>query len=159
LPQAPEGSRINARPAPGTKSAAAFTIALNNPDLGPTEIAKIVDCDKSLVTHTLQQYGFNKEVTENFKKYRADILASKQEEIIKSLSTDVINNASLMQRSASFGILYDKERLERNQSTANVAYADMTRHVSELDREIAQLERELGMEGETSDNFTTDDKT
>jgi hypothetical protein len=64
-----------------------------------------------------------------------------------------------MQRSASFGILYDKERLERNQSTANVAYADMTRHVSELDREIAQLERELGMEGETSDNFTTDDKT
>jgi len=57
--------------------------------------------------------------TKIYRDHRSDILSEMQRKLLASVDTTTINNASLMQRMASFGILYDKERLERGLSTGN----------------------------------------
>ena len=109
------------RPTPGTKSAAIFSLATTNPDISRADIAKIVNADKALVTQVLHRYGLDSEIIQNYKQYRADIIAGKQEELLSSLSTDDIKKASPYQKVGMFGILYDKERLERDLSTSNLA--------------------------------------
>ena len=49
-------------------------------------------------------------------------------------------------RLTGFGILYDKERLERGQSTENISYADMEADRAAIKAEMAQLRKELGEE-------------
>ena len=71
-----------------------------------------------------------------------------QERILHSVDLDAINSASLMQRAATFGILYDKERLERGQSTANVAYdsASIRDRYQELKAMLAEAVDNQGIE-------------
>jgi hypothetical protein len=94
---------------------------------------------------------------EPFKRHRAEILAGKQAEILKSLTNEELKKASVYQRVGMFGILYDKERLERGQSTQNVAYAEMEREMSEIDREIEVLEAELGKTVDNSSCIPVDE--
>jgi len=108
------------------------------------EIATIFGVTKSAVSERLTGYIAENIDVQGFKTHRAEILAGKQAEIIKSLTDDDIKKSSPYQRVGMFGILYDKERLERGQSTANVAYADYSRDLKEMDREIVELEAELG---------------
>ncbi len=109
-----------ARPSPGTKAAAIVTLSTNT-NTTPSEIAKTLDCSISLITHTLKRYGLNQQVIESFKQQRAEILAGKQAELMSSLSSEDIQKASPYQKVGMFGILYDKERLERDLSTSNLA--------------------------------------
>jgi len=55
---------------------------------------------------------------------------------------------SALQKITGAAVLYDKERLERGQSTANIAYNDQTKKLSELDKEIKELESEIGIQDE-----------
>ena len=57
--------------------------------------------------------------TEIFKFYRADILAEKQRRLLMQSNKVGANEQSKI--AIAFGVYYDKERLERNQSTANMA--------------------------------------
>ena len=57
------------------------------------------------------------EATEVYKNNRADIIAHMQLGILQSVNKAKIKKASLRDSIVSFGILYDKERLERGQST------------------------------------------
>jgi len=72
--------------------------------------------------HKQLQHLLPTELTDTYKKQRADIFANLQLEMVQSVDSDAIKAASLLQRITAVGILYDKERLERNLSTANVAY-------------------------------------
>ena len=108
-------------PRKGTKSEAILTLATTTPASAPV-IAGQLNTSIQHVQQVCQRYGINLQATESFRKQRADILSGMQERILHSVDLEAINNASLMQRAATFGILYDKERLERGQSTANVAY-------------------------------------
>ena len=108
------------------------------------EIAQIFGVTQTTVHERLQGYIPEDSNLSAFKLNRADIMAAKQEQILKSLSQDDIQKASAYQRVGMYGILYDKERLERGQSTANVAYADLSREMRDIDNEIRQLEEELG---------------
>jgi hypothetical protein len=56
-----------------------------------------------------------------FKGHRADILAAKQAEVLAALDSDKIEKASARDIAIVFGTLYDKERLERGQSTQNAS--------------------------------------
>lgn len=56
----------------------------------------------------------------SYKGYRADILADMQRRIIKSITDADIKHATLGARLKALCQLYDKERLERDLSTANV---------------------------------------
>lgn len=108
------------------------------------EIGKLFGVGATTVLHQVQTYindGINLDF---FKQHRADIFASKQAQILKSLSQKKIEKATAYQLTGMMGILYDKERLERGQSTQNIAYADMSREMKDMDKEIKALEADLG---------------
>jgi hypothetical protein len=76
---------------------------------------------KQAVHQRLQPY---KDAIENlpaFKENRADIFAIHQQRLLNSLTDDDIKKMPPGSRMTSFGILYDKERLERGESTSNVS--------------------------------------
>ena len=58
---------------------------------------------------------------EQFKEQRADVLAFYQQKLLNSLTDSDIKRMPPGSRLTGFGILYDKERLERGQSTDNIA--------------------------------------
>ena len=138
----PNGTR-QVRPSPGTKSAAVFTLATTNPDISRSNIAKIVNVDKALVTQVLKRYGLNLQVINSFKTNRAEILAGKQAALMSSLSTKDIQKASPYQKVGMFGILYDKERLERDLSTTNLA---------SIHADIAALRKQDAVDKSESEN-------
>ncbi len=83
---------------------------------------------------------------ETFKQNRADLLAAKQKIILESMTQEQIDKIPPGSRPTAFGILYDKERLERGQSTENVIVVDPAR-ATEL-RDIArQVARKRVLEG------------
>jgi len=106
-------------PRRGSKAPTIIDIATKHPDLGPTEIAKMADCSHVNVITTLQRYGINQNAVEGYKNHRAEILAGMQEKILNTITEQDIKGVPLNLRVLSYGILYDKERLERGQSTDN----------------------------------------
>lgn len=58
---------------------------------------------------------------EPFKKNRADVLASIQEQALSHITPEKLEACSAPQLITVAGIAYDKERLERGQSTQNIA--------------------------------------
>lgn len=56
-----------------------------------------------------------------FKANRGDVLADIQKRVLAALDDDKLKSASARDLATLFGILYDKERLERGQSTQNTS--------------------------------------
>ena len=88
-----------------------------------TTIAKAADCNHALVSRVLSRYNIEQDQVDGYKRNRADVLAGIQHRLIKSLTEEDIKKAPLGSRVLAAAQLYDKERLERNQSTANIATA------------------------------------
>lgn len=86
--------------------------------LSHSQIGKIIGCSAPNVTQRLQRAGIT--TLGNYKSNRADVIALVGKQILSSISDEDIKKASLNQKVVSYGILYDKERLERGQSTENV---------------------------------------
>jgi len=57
-----------------------------------------------------------------FKAKRADLFADLQLKAMGQITADKLSKASIQQLSTFIGTMYDKERLENNQSTENVAH-------------------------------------
>ena len=91
-----------------------------NPNLTYQQIGDMVGCSKVNVIQRLRPYKDEIESLPTFKKSRGDIFALVQSKLLNSVTEDDIKGASLLQKMSAFGILYDKERLETNQSTENV---------------------------------------
>jgi hypothetical protein len=104
---------------PTIKQQKIITMKQQHPDLSMRDIAAVCNTDAANVCRVLHAYGINKQMVDEYKQHRADVFAGMQYRILSSITTDDIQTASLMQRSAALGILYDKERLERNMSTSN----------------------------------------
>lgn len=85
------------------------------------EIATYFGCAKTSVHAALKKYGLITERVKVFRKHRANILSELQETILNSIGLEDIETATLPARVLAFCKLYDKERLERDLSTANVA--------------------------------------
>jgi hypothetical protein len=90
-----------------------------NPSLTHKQIAKANNVSQQAVSQMFARYGIDHNYLESFKTHRADILAGLQETVVGTLSLDDIKGASFRDRTVALGILYDKERLERGQSTSN----------------------------------------
>jgi predicted DNA-binding protein (UPF0251 family) len=119
-------------------------------DLTYEQAGKILGVSKQARQQRCDRHGIVRQALKKYKEQRADILASKGRVILNSLTTDEIKKIPPGSRVTAFGILYDKERLERGESTANVAYADLTKDIHERERKIEELRARLGM----SDNTT-----
>lgn len=71
-----------------------------------------------------QRFNLTLEDPEEVKSYRdnrADILSDFQLKLLKSIKEEDLQKAPIQSKIWCYGVLYDKERLERNLSTANVA--------------------------------------
>lgn len=107
-----EGGKINIRQA----------IDLRIKGLSYQEIADYFGVRKQSVHEALQPYGIEMDGSlEVFKEKRADLLAGKQMDCLQALTVEDIQRASPRDKVIIFGTLYDKERLERGQSTVNLA--------------------------------------
>ena len=86
------------------------------------DIGKLFGVTKQAVHHKLKPYVDTDDINvEIWKKRKADILAGKQAAVLSLLTQDDIKKASPKDKVVMFGILNDKERLERGQSTSNVS--------------------------------------
>ena len=97
-----------------------------NPNLTNRDIGQLTNSDHSHVSRVLNRFGLKEEDTQNYKKGRANVFAGLQGKILQTITLDDIKKSSVLQRVTSAGILYDKERLELDKSTANVSiHADI----------------------------------
>lgn len=115
-----------------------------NKGLSDTEISRLVGCSQQNISQRLQEYRLEIDGLKAFKENRADTFAVLESKLLNSLCESDIKSMSAGSRITGAAILYDKERLERGQSTQNIAYTDMSRRLSELDNEINRLSEELG---------------
>ena len=125
------------------------------------EIGKIAGVTKQSIHSRIKAYDKHIESLEHFKKHRGDILSVTQSRIINSITDEDIQKSSAYQRVGMFGILYDKERLERDKSTHNLAI-DYQRNINDIDKEIEALEAEIGLQdGQAVTDYmdTVDDYT
>jgi hypothetical protein len=72
---------------------------------------------------------------DTFRSNRADIIAELQKMLLSSIDLKAIQKASLQQKVLAFAVLYDKERLELDKSTANIDV---------LHNQIAQIKHDEG---------------
>ncbi|MDO9528026.1 MAG: hypothetical protein Q7J27_02580 [Syntrophales bacterium] len=99
-------------------------IELYKKKLSHAQIGKVTGCSASNVTMRLKRAGIT--TLRDYKKNRADVFAIIQGKIINSVSPLDIKKASLLQKATAIGIMYDKERLERGESTENISiHADI----------------------------------
>jgi hypothetical protein len=88
------------------------------------DIAKSADCSTTTVQKVRKQFAMvlnELNDVEDYRKMRGSILDASQMALLKSaLTREKLDKASLRDLMVSFGILYDKGRLERGQSTQNV---------------------------------------
>ncbi len=108
------------------------------------EIGNILGCTRQNIELRLRPFKAEIEALPSFKEQKADVLAVFQQKILNSLTPRDIKSMPVGSRLTGFGILYDKERLERGQSTENISYADMSAEVEGYKAELAALEAELG---------------
>ena len=95
-------------------------LELRRKDLTLKQISVILGCSEANVHKRLKGFAPVQVKIDRYKRHRADLLTLTQATLHDSITPAVINEASLLQRTTALGILYDKERLERGQSTANV---------------------------------------
>ena len=107
------------------------------------EIAERLGINPSTVTIRLRPYHQTLENTDNFKNYRATILAYWQQRILQSITPRDLEKANLRDKVISASILYDKERLESGKSTSNIAYIDMIKAKQQHEDRLNDLEREI----------------
>lgn len=119
-------------------------IEYRNKGLSYEEIARILGCTKQNVWERLQPFRQSIDNIKGINDNRANVLSVVSDSILNSLTADDIKKSSGYQKVGMYALLYDKYRLETNQSTANIAYTDMSRRLSELDSEINRLSEELG---------------
>ena len=126
-------------------------IALRNKGLSLAEIAGVLNCSKQNIHERLQGYAEDIDALQDFKDNKADTLAVYQRRMLNSLTPGDIKSASPYQRVGMFALLYDKERLERGQTTENIGYMDYNHALDQVMRERERLQDELGIEGDTID--------
>jgi predicted DNA-binding protein YlxM (UPF0122 family) len=97
----------------------ALSLRLEN-NLSYQQIADIQGVSKQAIHAALKEL-LPTEETNVYKNQRADILANLQTKIIKSIDDADIKKAPFGSRILAMAQLIDKERLERGQSTENIA--------------------------------------
>lgn len=102
---------------PTKKQENILTTKQSHPDLNTVEIATLCNTDHSHVVKTLQRYGIDYGVVPDYEKHRAQIFSGMQHRLLSSITDEDIQKTPAIQRLTGAAILYDKERLERGQST------------------------------------------
>ena len=87
--------------------------------LSMSDIAKLLNCSKPNIVQRLRNIDTAITQAELYRKHRADLLSVKQLRALSNITDAALKKQSAAQNAMVFGVLYDKERLERGQSTSN----------------------------------------
>ena len=135
------------KPHRGSKAEAIITLSTTTPAT-PPQIAAAVKCSRQAVYDALARYHIQPHSLDTFKKHRADIFAGVQEDAMSRLAASdytIATARDAKDESILIRNLFDCERLERGQSTANIAYQDVSARAKARDSEIEALKQELGI--------------
>ena len=110
------------------------------------DIGKYFGVSKQLIHYHLKDLIPDSSNVKAYRKYRGDILDAKQEIVLKSLTEDKIKEMSGLQTATTFGILYDKSRLEHDKSTRNASFLDMTQEYNASSKRRRELLDQLGLD-------------
>lgn len=113
-----------------------------NHNLSVRQIAKLQGVSKSAIANRIKDLLPTQE-TEIYKKNKADILAHTQLKLITNMDDKRLKKASVNNLAYAFQNLYSCERLERGQSTSNIAIATLPGKLAELAAARKKLEEEL----------------
>lgn len=126
-----------------------------NPQLTMEEIGKINGVSHVAIVNLFKRHGIERKRIEEYKSNRADFMAGLQEKVLASITASDLEKASLRDKVISAGVLFDKERLERGQSTVNLAsiysQALESRTPGPLDV-VLEPDRETGMDDNDADS-------
>lgn len=136
----------------GSKTLAIVKAKQQNPNLSTVAIGKLVDCTHSNVIRVLKRYNIERNIVEQWKENRGDILAGIQEKVAMSITPADIEKAGLRDRAVVLGILHDHERLERGQSTQNVT------HLHAVVRQIQREEQVIDVSDDTNTMLTPENE-
>ena len=106
---------------------------LRKKNLTVQQIADLLGCSKANVVQRLAPYRDELEQLNSFKNNRADIFTIHQARLLNSVTVEDIKAMPVASRITAAAILYDKERLERNQTTENVGIEAMVTHRQTLE--------------------------
>lgn len=116
------------------------------------QFAALVGCSDAAIYQRLRENGISIKSIQGFKARKADLMAWKQGQIVDAMSPDKIEAASLRDQATALNILNNIERLERGQSTANLAMADISAELGDLEAEERRLRSALlGSPADASD--------
>ena len=118
-------------------------IEYRNKGLTYKEIGKLTGCSRQNIQQRLEIVEYSKEDLENFKKHRGDVFAFMQSKLINSIDLEEIKEMNPYQRIISTGILFDKERLQRGESTENIDVVAANLNIAELQRQAEELRKSL----------------
>jgi len=93
------------------------------------EIGKIHGLTKQTVHQRLQDAGLADYSIQHYVSNRADILAWLQHRLLFSLTDEDLKKMAPDRRIWSMAVLFDKERLERGQSTENLNISSIAMHI------------------------------
>ena len=118
---------------------------IQNKNLSISDTARLLNSSKSNISTRLSKAGYKPAYLQLYKDHRADILSSYQQLILNSITPEDLKKAGLSQKMMAYGVLYDKERLERGQSTENIAYADMAKAQAQVQEKLHAFESKYGI--------------
>ena len=113
-------------------------------DLSDQDIADLVGCSRPNVTQRLEPYKHLIDGLDNSRKNKSDSLEIMQEMLLGSITPEKIKGATLQQTATSYGILFDKQRLQDGKSTDNISmgnYDALTKELQELNAQIIEAEK------------------
>jgi len=102
------------------KTRAIIALAKRKPELSQRELAKELKVSRNTVSKALDKVSDYQGEIELFRKQRGDILDDKQRLILDAINSKKVGEAKLRDLAVAAGILFDKNRLERNLSTSNI---------------------------------------
>jgi hypothetical protein len=86
------------------------------------QIAKVCGCSRQAVGYLAKHHGLGD--VEHFREHRGALLAAKQAQLLEhGLTPEKMAKMSPRDAAISFGVLFDKERLETGKSTQNMAHS------------------------------------
>lgn len=122
-------------------------------NLSKADMARLLGCSPANITQRLRGYESKIVAVDNHKRYRADALTDITRRLLQSITPDEIKKLNMRDKVMCYGILYDKERLERGQSTGNIAIKDVASHysneISKLSKQRQEIMQQLGISSDT----------
>ena len=122
--------------------AAALDLKLNH-GLSYVQMAPILGVTPTAI-HKRIKHLLPDENTQYYQDHRANILSHVQLELLSQVDARRLKKVNIRDAVISAGILYDKERLERGQSTTNADMKILSVTLQELEAQEKELRESLG---------------